>query len=133
VLREVHYKSVMPQRDPIRKHDARIATPARAFTSVASVQRVRPRARGLFVVPVALAFETTKAQALEIVLGESLGVTGCLYLRCDDQLADWLARFRVVRERRIGEFLKDFKDLALGAVRLDDGVDISRHMRIVGD
>jgi hypothetical protein len=29
--------------------------------------------------------------------------------------------------------LEDFKDLALGAVRLDDGVDISRHMGIVGD
>jgi hypothetical protein len=29
--------------------------------------------------------------------------------------------------------LKDFKDLALGAVWLDDGVDISRHEGIVGD
>ena|GEM_PF-942236 len=50
------------------------ATPARASTSVARVQRVRTGARGLFVVPVALALETTKAQALEIVLGESLRV-----------------------------------------------------------
>jgi hypothetical protein len=38
-----------------------------------------------------------------------------------------------MRQRGVAQLLKYFEDLALGAVWLDDGVDIGRHGRMLGD